>query len=166
METTMRFAAILGAIFFALISSAIAHDYTVGSIYIDHPWSRATPKGASVAGGYAVIENGGTAPDRLLGGTSAIAGRVEVHEMTMDGGIMKMRPLAGGLEIAPGKRVKLEPGGNHLMFFDLKTPPAEGKPFKATLVFERAGKVEVEFAVEGLGAKAGGDSPMHMDMKH
>jgi periplasmic copper chaperone A len=151
----MRFAAIIGAAFFALTSVAFAHDYTVGSLHIEHPWSRATPKGANVAGGYLVIENKGTTPDRLVGGSSEIAGRFQIHEMSMNGGTMTMRPIEGGLEIAPGESVKFEPGGYHLMFLDLKAPPVEGKPFKATLVFEKAGKVDVEFAVEGMGATGG-----------
>ena len=162
----MRFAAIIGAALFAHASTCFAHDYTVGSIHIEHPWSRATPKGANVAGGYLVIENRGTTPDRLIGGSSEIAGRFEIHQMTMAGGVMKMRPLEGGIEIAPGHSVKFEPSGNHLMFLNLKAPPVEGKPFKGTLVFEKAGKVEVEFTVEGMGEKGGGDSGMPMDMKH
>jgi periplasmic copper chaperone A len=151
----MRFAAIIGAFFFAFTSIAFAHDYTVGSIHIEHPWSRATPKGANVAGGYLVIENKGTASDRLVGGSSEIAGRLQIHEMKMSGGTMTMRPLEGGIEIVPGQSVKFEPGGYHLMFLDLKAPPVEGKPFKGTLVFEKAGKVDVEFAVEGMGAMGG-----------
>jgi copper(I)-binding protein len=161
----MRFAAIIGAVFLALTSTSFAHDYTVGSIHIEHPWSRATPKGASIAGGYLVIENRGTTPDRLVGGSSEIAGRFEIHEMKMSGGMMMMRPLEGGIEIAPGQSIKFEPGGYHLMFLDLKAPPVEGKSFKGTLVFEKTGKVEVEFAVEGMGEKSGG-SRMPMDMKH
>jgi periplasmic copper chaperone A len=161
----MRFAAIVGAVLFALASTSFAQDYTVGSIHIERPWSRATPKGANVAGGYLVIENRGAAPDRLVGGSSEIAGHVEIHEMKMGGGVMTMRPLKGGIEIAPGQSVKFEPGGHHLMFLDLKAPPVEGNPFKGTLVFEKAGKVDVEFAVKGIGEKSGGSSPMH-DMKH
>ncbi len=152
----MRFAAIIGAAFFALTSTSFAHDYTLGSLHIDHPWSRATPKGANVAGGYLVIENRGSAPDRLVGGSSEIAGRFEIHQMTMEGGVMTMRPLESGIEIAPGKSVKFEPSGYHLMFLDLKQPPVAGKRFKGTLVFEKAGKVEVEFAVKGIGEKRGG----------
>jgi periplasmic copper chaperone A len=161
----MRFAAIIGATYFALVSISFAHDYTVGSLQIEHPWSRVVPKGADVAVGYLEIKNTGTAPDRLIGGSSEIAGRFEIHEMKMEDGVMKMRPLEGGLEIAPGKSVKLEPSGHHLMFLDLKTPPVQGKFFRATLVFEKAGKVEVEFDVEGMGA-ASADPHMQMDMKH
>jgi copper(I)-binding protein len=159
----MRFAAIIGAAFFALTSTSFAHDYTVGSIHIEHPWSRTVPKGANVAVGYLEIKNTGTTPDRLIGGSSEIAGRLEIHVMSMNGGVMTMRPLEGGLEIAPGKSVKLAPSGYHLMFLDLKEPPVQGKFFRGTLVFEKAGKVDVEFDVEGMGLP-GGDSGM--DMKH
>ena len=161
----MRFAAIIGAAFFALTSTSFAHDYTVGSLHIEHPWSRIVPKGANVAVGYLEIKNTGTTPDRLIGGSSEISGRLEIHVMSMEGGVMKMRPLEGGLEIAPGKSVKLKPSGYHLMFFDLKAPPVQGKFFRCTLVFEKAGKVDVEFDVEGMGIP-GGDSRMNMDMKH
>lgn len=161
----MRFAAIIGAIYFTLVSSPFAHESTVGPIHIEHPWSRVVPKGANVASGYLEIKNTGTVPDRLIGGSSEIAGRFEIHKMTTEDGVMKMRPLEGGLEIAPGKSVKIEPGGYHLMFLDLKTPPVKGKFFRGTLVFEKAGKVDVEFDVEGMGMPGGG-SPMQMDMKH
>jgi periplasmic copper chaperone A len=154
---------VVGAAICALTASmSFAHEYNIGSIHVGHPWSRATPKGANVAGGYLVIDNNGTVPARLIGGSSEIAGRFEIHEMSMDGGVMKMRPLEKGIEIVPGKSVKFEPGGYHLMFLDLKQPPVEGKRFKGTLVFEKAGKVEVEFAVEGMGEKKGeGGSHKH-----
>ncbi len=153
---------IISVVFCTLVAStSVAHDYNAGSIHIDHPWSRATPKGANIAGGYLVIENKGATPDRLIGGSSEIAGRFEIHEMTMESGVMKMRPLEKGIEIAPGKSVKFEPGGYHLMFLDLKQPPVEGKRFKGTLVFEKAGKVDVEFAVEAIGQKGEGGGHMH-----
>lgn len=148
---------VVAALLFA--STAFAHDYNVGSIHIDHPWSRTTPKGANVASGYLIIENKGATSDRLIGGSSEIAGRFEIHEMTMEGGVMKMRPLEKGIEIAPGKSVKFEPGGYHLMFLDVKQSPMEGKSFKGTLVFEKAGKVDVEYMIEGMGAGSG-------DMRH
>jgi copper(I)-binding protein len=153
---------ILSAALCAIVAStSLAHEYNIGSIHVGHPWSRVTPKGANVAGGYLVIENKGTAPDRLIGGSSEIADRFEIHEMSMDGGVMKMRPLEKGIEIAPGKSVKFEPGGYHLMFLDLKQAPVEGKRFKGTLVFEKAGKVDIEFAVEGMGEKGDGGGHKH-----
>lgn len=145
----------LAATFAAISTIAAAHDYTKGSLKIDHPWSRATPHGAQVAGGYLVIENKGADADRLVSATSEIAGRVEIHEMAVQDGIMKMRPLARGLEIKPGATAKLEPGGFHVMFMNLKRPLKQGEKFKGTLVFEKAGPLEVEFDVEAMGASRG-----------
>ena len=133
---------------------AHAGDYTIGSLKISSPWARATPKGASVGGGYMTITNTGAAPDRLVGGSTDISKGFEVHQMKMEGGVMKMRPVAGGLEIKPGQTIKLDPSGYHLMFTGLKEQLKQGERFKATLDFEKAGKVPVEFAVEGIGAKA------------
>lgn len=153
----MRFASrlILAAAFASIATFVSAHDYAKGSLKIDHPWSRATPHGAQVAGGYLVIENKGADADRLVSATSEIAGRVEIHEMTVQDGIMKMRPLPRGLEIKPGATAKLEPGGYHVMFMNLKRPLKQGEKFKGTLVFEKAGTLEVEFNVEAMGASPG-----------
>ena len=146
---------ILSACLLALATSvAAAQEFKAGSIEIGNPWSRATPKGAKVAAGYLVIKNNGTDPDRLVGGTSPAAGKVEVHEMSMDKGVMKMRPVSGGLEIKPGETVELEPGGYHVMFVDLKAPLKVGERVKVTLNFAKAGTVEVEYPVEAIGAKA------------
>lgn len=134
----------------------LAHDYTAGPLRIVHPWSRATPPGAKVAGGFLTIENTGTTPDRLVGGTLVTAGRLEVHTMTMDGGVMTMRQLENGLEIPPGATVELKPGSLHVMFMDLKSGLQQGDRVKGTLVFEKAGKVEVEYKIEAVGAKASG----------
>lgn len=138
--------------------AASAHDYKIGSLEIQHPWSRATPKGATVAGGYLKIVNKGTAPDRLVGGSTEAAPKFEIHEMSMEGGVMKMRMLPKGLEIKPGQTVELKPGGYHLMFVGITAPLEQGKRVKGTLEFEKAGKVEVEYAVEAIGAtpRAGG----------
>lgn len=139
--------------------SANAHDYTKGSISIAHPWSRATPQGASVGAGYLVIENRGAETERFVSVSvpAEIAGRAEIHEMAMQDGVMRMRPLPRGVEIAPGMAARFEPGGLHLMFHELKRPLQKGERFKATLNFERAGPVEVEFVVEAMGG-----APQHM----
>ncbi len=129
-----------------------AADITAGSLKISAPWARATPKGASVGGGYMTITNTGTAADHLIGGSTAVASRFEIHEMKIDNGIMKMRPVAGGIEIKPGQTVQLNPSGYHVMLFGLKQQLKQGDHFKATLEFEKAGKVDVDFTVEGLGA--------------
>ena len=138
-------------------SPAFAHDYTVGSLKIDHPWARATPKGASVGGGYMTITNTGTASERLTGGSSAISKSFEVHEMKMEGGVMKMRPVAGGIEIKPGQTVTLDPNGYHVMLVGLREQLKQGNRFKATLEFAKAGKVDVDFVVESIGAMTGSD---------
>jgi hypothetical protein len=147
-------------------SAASAHDYKAGSLEIKHPWARATPKGATIAGGYLKIVNTGTTADRLVGGTNADSEKFEIHEMSMDGGVMKMRPLPNGIEIKPGQTVEFKPGSYHLMFVGLKQPFEKGKPVKGTLQFEKAGTVDVEYVVEGLGATSSMDHDMgHMDMK-
>ena len=157
----------LGAIL--LSSSAFAHDYKVGDLVIIHPWSRATPKSAPVAVGYLTIRNTGTTPDRLIGVTTDRAKEGQVHEMTMDGGVMKMRALPKGLEIPAGGTVELKPGGYHLMFMNPTRPFVAGEMIKATLDFEHAGKEPVEFLVGSIGATVppkDGETPMNKDDAH
>lgn len=127
-------------------------EYRAGDIVVRQPWTRATPKGAPVGGGYLSITNTGKAPDRLTGGSFDLAGRFEIHEMAVTGGIMKMRHLPNGLEIKPGQTVELKPSGYHLMFMKLKAPIVTGKPVKGSLVFEKAGRMDLEFAVAPIGS--------------
>jgi copper(I)-binding protein len=138
-------------------SAASAHEYKLGSIEINHPWSRATPKGAAVAGGYMTIINRGTTSDRLIGGASPAAEKLEIHEMKMEQGVMKMRPLPLGLEIKPRVTVELRPGSqHHIKFMNIKAPFEQGRSVTGTLVFEKAGTVEVEFKVEAIGGPPAG----------
>lgn len=136
---------------------ASAHDYTLGTLKIGHPWTRATPGGARVAGGYLTVENTGSVADRLLGGTMEFADHVEIHEMSMADNIMRMRELPKGLEIAAGSKVEFKPGGYHVMFMQLKQPLKQGDKVKATLVFEKAGTVDVVFNVDSVAAKSSTD---------
>jgi copper(I)-binding protein len=136
----------------SLVSPAPAQQYKVGGLVIEQPWVRATPGGAKVAGGYMTIRNAGSEPDRLIGGSTPLAGRLEVHEMRLEDGIMRMREIRGGLEIAPGQKVELKPGGYHVMLMDLNAPLRQGETLKGQLRFEKAGTVEVEFKVEAVGA--------------
>jgi copper(I)-binding protein len=131
---------------------ALAEEVKAGDLVITQAWSRATPGGAKTGGGYLTIENKGSAPDRLIGGSADVAGKVEIHEMAMNNGVMTMRPLDKGLTIEPGKTVKLAPGGYHLMMSDLKSPLKRGDKLPVTLEFEKAGKVMVSFDVQGVGA--------------
>ena len=130
------------AVVLALLTSdrAAAADYSIGSLRISDPWTRATPKGAPVAGGYMTITNTGTSPDRLVGGTAAVAGRFELHSMEMEKGVAKMRHVAGGVEIKPGQTIELKPGSMHVMMMELKQSFKPGENVKGTLEFEHAGK--------------------------
>lgn len=133
--------------------TAINHDaFKVGDLVVASPWTRATPGGAKIAGGYLKITNNGKVADRLVGAVSTGADRVEIHEMSMTGGVMKMRPLPDGLTIKPGETVELKPGGFHMMFMDIKQPLKQGDTLKATLTFEKAGTLDVSFNVNAIGA--------------
>ena len=129
-------------------SPAVADDVTVRQA-----WSRATPKGAKVAGGYLAIENRGIQPDRLLSASSGAAAKVEIHQMSMQDGIMTMRSLDDGLAIPPDATVTLALGGDHIMFIGLIAPFEEGQTIPVSLNFERAGKIEAGFEVSSVGAK-------------
>jgi len=146
------FALLIAALVGLAAMPASAREYKAGTLTITDPWSRATPKGASVGAGYLKIVNTGTTADRLVSGSSDVAGSLQVHEMTMEKGVAKMRQLREGLEIKPGQTVELKPGGTHVMLVDLKKPLSKDDHFKATLVFEKAGMAEVEFDVLAIGA--------------
>ena len=147
---------------------ASAQEFKGGSLVIDQPWSRATPGGAKVGAGYMTITNTGSEPDRLIGGSLPQAGKFEVHEMRLQDGVMTMRPVPGGIEIKPGQTVKLEPGGYHVMFMELKEPLKQGEVLKGELKFEKAGTVPVEYKVGAIAAGSHGDmkAGSHGDMKH
>ena len=166
MKNRLRGFVVTGFLACLLGLPAHAEEVKARDLVISQAWTRATPKGAKTGGGYLTIENKGTAPDTLLGGSADIAGSVQVHEMSMDNGAMKMRPLDKGLAIEPGKTVKLAPGGYHLMLMDLKSPLKKGDKLPLTLEFEKAGKVQVSFDVQGVGAQGpAGGGKGGMDMK-
>jgi periplasmic copper chaperone A len=155
-------------------SVAGAENVKAGDLVISQAWSRATPSGAKAGAGYLTIENKGSVADRLVAISGDVAGKIEVHEMAMNNGVMTMRPLDNGLAIEPGKTVTLAPGGYHLMMTDLKQPMKQGDKVPLTLQFEKAGKVAVTLDVQGVGAKGpGGESgggmmkkmPDHSGMK-
>jgi len=135
---------------------AAAADYDVGSIHISTPWARATPKGAASGAGYMTITNRGTKPDAVSCVSDDASAQCQIHTMTLEGGVMKMRPVEGGLEIKPGETVTLQPGGYHIMFVNLKHGLEQGQSVKATLKFEHAGTVDVEYPIAAIGAPAPG----------
>ncbi len=155
--------------------AASAHDYAAGAISIIHPWIAEPPPGAPVAGGYLTIANDGDTADRLVEVMADFADRSQLHRMIpSDEGVMQMRPLEDGLEIAAGGVVVLEPGGIHIMFMRPAVPLREGDSLAVTLVFEHAGAVEVEFRVQAtepmnhemdMEDDALDDHDDHMDME-
>ena len=125
-----------------------AADYDIGSIHITEPWARATPKGASSGAAYMTIRNNGTTPDRVSCVSSDASAQCQIHTITMENGVMKMRPVEGGLEIKPGETVMLKPSSFHIMLVNLKQPLQQGKMVKATLKFENAGTIS---GLQGAG---------------
>ena len=155
-SNSMKYVYLIAAMLAFTIGSASAHEYKIGSLDIGHPWTRATPKGATVAGGYLKITNKGQTADRLTAAMFTGAGKVEIHEMAMSGTTARMRELKSGLEIKPGETVELKPGSFHIMFMGLKQPLEKDQRIKGSLTFEKAGSVEVEFVVEAAGVPSSG----------
>lgn len=133
-------------------AAASGPQFKVGDLVVTSPWSRATPKGAKIGAGYLTIQNNGAASDKLLSVETDVAGKADIHEMSMKDGVMHMRPLPGGVTIEPGKSLVLSPSGFHLMLMDLKKPLEQGQSFDATLHFEKAGPLKVKFQIGGIGA--------------
>lgn len=141
----------------AASAPAAAHGFKAGTIEVEHPWSRATPPGAKTGAGYFVMVNSGSEPDRLVSVSSPAAEKAEIHEMSIQSGVMNMRKVEGGVAIPAKGSAALAPGGFHLMLMGLKAPFKEGQMIPLALTFEKAGPVEVELQVEKMGAT----SPSH-----
>ena len=142
----------LGVVIGLSATTAMAHGYQAGSLSIQHPWSRETAVGQAVGGGFLTIANSGTREDRLLSGTTSVAAEVQLHTMTMDGGIMRMRQVTDGIAIPAKGSVELKPGDYHIMFIGLKRQLRQGDRVPVTLRFQRAGNVTVQFAVQPVSA--------------
>ena len=148
-----RILAIAGVAALAAAGGASAHDYQLKTLHIDHPFARATPPGARSGGVFLSVENKGDSADRLLRVSTPVAGTAELHQMVMDAGVMRMRAIAG-VDVKPGDRLVLQPGGYHVMLTDLKRPLQAGDSFPLTLGFEKAGSIEVNVMVESMSAGA------------
>lgn len=148
-----------------VFAPALAHEAKIGDLVLDHPYSRATPPNARTGAGYTTIHNNGTEDDRLVSVACDCAEAAEIHEMKMDGNVMRMRQLPDGLPIPAGGSVELKPGGYHLMFVGLKAPFKQGEMVKATLTFEKAGSVDAMFEVEPLGSTKGHEQMHHGEHK-
>ena len=143
----------------AASAAAQAHEFKLGTITIGHPYARATVPGQPAGGGFLKLENKG-GDDRLLSASAGVSGAVELHSMSMDGDVMRMRQI-DAIELPAGKTVELKPGGLHIMFMGLKAPLKAGDSFPLKLKFEKAGEVTVDVKVEAPGKDA-----MPKDMKH
>lgn len=152
---------VLGFAVVFVASAVLAHSFRKDGIVVGHPWSRATPTGATVGAGYLKITNNGNDSDTLIGGTFDGSNRVEIHQMKVEGDVMKMREVTGGLEIKPGETVELNPNSYHFMFMGLKTPIADGSLVKGSLLFKKAGKIDVEYKIEPIGASGSADNHQH-----
>jgi copper(I)-binding protein len=148
---------VLASMLCVLATTGHAQAPTAGPIAVENAWARATPGASTTGAAYLTVTDHGSAPDRLIGVTSPVAARAELHTMSNDNGVMTMRGI-DGLAVEPGKPVELKPGGNHIMLFDLKQPLHEGDSFPLTLTFEKAGAVQVTVTVEKIGAM--GPMPM------
>jgi copper(I)-binding protein len=135
----------------ALATTAVAHEFKIADLEIDHPWSRATVATAKNGAVFLVIKNEGGTADRLIAASSPVAEKAELHEMVMDNDVMKMR-MVGAIDLPAGRSVALEPGGFHIMLMGLKKPLEESRSFPVTLTFEKAGNVTVTAVVEAVDA--------------
>ena len=139
-----------------LAGHAAAAEYKLGTLQITQPWARATPKGADSGAAYLTVTNTGPTAQRLSCVSSDAAAKCQIHDMTMDGGVMKMRPVEGGLEVKPGETITFKPGGYHMMLVGLKAPLQQDKTVEATLQSDSGATVQVEFPIAGIGATVPG----------
>ena len=146
----LALAATLGG---AVSGPAHAHGYTVGDLKIGHPWARTTLPSQPAGGAFLKVTNQGAQADRLIGASSPVAERVELHTMKMEGDVMRMREVPA-IELPAGQTVTLAPGGLHLMLIGLKGPLKVGESVPATLRFERAGTVTVDLKIEPVSGPA------------
>ena len=133
---------------------AQAQNAKVGGVQIENAYTRATVPGQMAAGGFMKIENKGAA-DQLISASSPVAGEVQLHEMAMDGNVMKMRQVKD-IAVPAGGAVELKPGGLHLMFMNIKAPLAAGETVPVKLKFAKAGEVEVKMPVNAMGNPGAG----------
>ncbi len=134
--------------------SVQAQEVKIGSIKVEQAYTRATVPGQQVAGGFMKIENKGGTADQLISASSPVAGEVQLHEMSMEGSVMKMRQVKD-ITVPAGGAVELKPGGLHLMFMNIKSPLTAGESVPVKLKFARAGEVEVRMPVNAMGQPGG-----------
>jgi len=137
-----------------LISAAVAHEYVLGGLRIVHPWTHATPPGATTGVAYMRLVNTGSVPMRLTGATTPVAQRVEIHEMSVAGGVMRMRRVPS-LDIGAAATVELKPGGIHLMLVGLNRALQQEDMIPLTLAFANGATVSIDLYAEAIGVGPG-----------
>jgi hypothetical protein len=135
-----------------LMLLVLAASPVCAQVSVEQPWSRATPPGAQIGVGFMRLKNAGSAAARVVGASSPVAGRVEMHVTTRDGDVMRMRQVES-FDVPAGGAFELKPGGAHLMLMDLQRPLQQGERVPLTLKLESGGVLEVELPVEALGAR-------------
>ncbi|BEV72525.1 MULTISPECIES: copper chaperone PCu(A)C [unclassified Paludibacterium] len=157
---------LFAAVFLLLASQlASAHPVKAGDLTIDGVWARSTAAQAANGAAYLTISNHGASSDKLISVSTAVADQAQLHHTSMDNGVMRMREVEGGVEIAAGKTVKFAPGGFHIMLMGLKKPLKQGEHFAITLHFARAGEVKLNVAVRDMAAGHEMHGDMHDGMK-
>jgi copper(I)-binding protein len=156
----IRFGRITGALLLVVLCATplAAHETEAGALRVEHAWARATAGMAKVGAAYLTVTNDGAEMDRLIGATSSVAAKAELHSVVMQDNVMKMRQIEA-IEVHPGEPFVLRPGGVHVMLMGLKRPLKEGETFPLLLTFERSGPVEVTVVVHKAGS-------MGHDMEH
>jgi copper(I)-binding protein len=152
-SNTLLNALLISVVGFSLAGLAQAQNAKVGSVQIENAYTRSTVPGQMAAGGFMKIENKG-AVDQLISASSPVAGEVQLHEMAMEGNVMKMRQVKE-VVVPAGGAVELKPGGMHLMFMNIKAPLTAGETVPVKLKFAKAGEVEVKMPVNAMGAQGG-----------
>ncbi|MFZ3309130.1 MAG: copper chaperone PCu(A)C [Xanthobacteraceae bacterium] len=148
------------ALLIGFAAPALAQTAGSGAITVQQPWSRATPNGAKTGAVYLTIDNKSGTADKLTGAASDIADKTQIHQMSVDNGVMKMRELTNGLSVPANGSVVLKPGSYHVMLIGLKKPLTVGETFPLKLTFAKAGTISVTVPVQAMGATNGGMSGM------
>jgi copper(I)-binding protein len=149
----------------SLALPALAETPSTPAVEVVHPWARATPGGAHTGAVYMTLVNKGKADDRLVGVSSPVAAKAQLHVETNDNGVMKMRPVAD-VDLKPGATAVLKPGGMHVMLMGLKQPLKAGESFPLTLEFAKGGVAKVNVPVEKIGAMGAPPAMGSMDHMH
>jgi periplasmic copper chaperone A len=153
----LRSLLVVAAMFFS--AQSFAHEYRIGDMYIDHPYARASMPGQTSGGAYLTLENKSSSADSLVSVKTTAANLVEMHTMSMENNVMRMREISS-IDLKPGEKITMQPGKSyHLMLLGLKAPLKAGDKLPLTLIFKKAGKVELAVSVEDARSAGANSQP-------